>query len=283
VLRLDGVVEHKAKSASGFTPARVNLDVCLGDSIRTGERSRVTIVFVDDTRLVIDQNTEWVVRPPSTPGRTLIDLVRGAILFFARQPRSLDVKTPFANAAVEGTEFLVRVEADRTFISVFEGHVSATNDKGSLTLTRDESAIAIQGQAPQRQVVVRPRDAVQWALYYEPILPADSLEQLDKVPEPERNAALLRTESVGPAGRRASGRGARRPRSRVNARSQGWRRRCSARDHRDRAERPGGGAHQRARGGRAQSRSPRLRGSRCRTRCRQTCSSKRRATRCWRP
>jgi tetratricopeptide (TPR) repeat protein len=188
VLRLDGVVEHKAKSASGFTPARVNLDVCLGDSIRTGERSRVTIVFVDDTRLVIDQNTEWVVRPPSTPGRTLIDLVRGAILFFARQPRSLDVKTPFANAAVEGTEFLVRVEADRTFISVFEGHVSATNEQGSLTLTRDESAIAIQGQAPQRQVVVRPRDAVQWALYYEPILPADSLEQLDKVPEPERNA-----------------------------------------------------------------------------------------------
>jgi hypothetical protein len=128
-------------------------------------------VFVDNTRLVIDQNTEWVVREPSATGRTLIDLIRGAILFFARQPRSLDVKTPFVNAAVEGTEFLVRVDADRTFISVFEGHVLAKNDQGALTLARDESAVAVQGQAPQRQVVVRPRDAVQWALYYEPILP----------------------------------------------------------------------------------------------------------------
>ncbi len=197
VVRIDGVVEHKAASAERFTPASVNLDVCLGDSIRTGERSRVTIVFVENTRLVIDQNTEWVVRAPSTPGRTMIDLIRGAILFFSRQPRSLDVKTPFANAAVEGTEFLVRVEADRTFISVFEGHVSAKNDQGSLTLTRDESAVAIQGQAPQRQVVVRPRDAVQWALYYEPILASDSLEQLEKIPESERDARFyVRSASV---------------------------------------------------------------------------------------
>ena len=46
----------------------------------------------------------------------------------------------------------------------------------------------MQGQAPQKQVIIRPRDAVQWALYYEPILPADSLEQLDKVPSAQRNA-----------------------------------------------------------------------------------------------
>ena len=209
MLRVDGIVEHKAASAGIFTPAAVNLDVCLGDSIRTGERSRATIVFVDNTRLVIDQNTEWVVRQPATPGRTLIDLIRGAILFFARQPRSLDVKTPFVNAAVEGTEFLVRVDADRTFITVFEGHVSATNPQGSLTLTRDESAIAVQGQAPQRQVVVRPRDAVQWALYYEPILPADSLEQLERTARVRARRTLLRSEGIGPAERWTSGRGAR--------------------------------------------------------------------------
>jgi len=48
--------------------------------------------------VVIDQNTEWVVRQPATPGRTVIDLIKGAILFFARRPRSLDIKTPFVNA-----------------------------------------------------------------------------------------------------------------------------------------------------------------------------------------
>jgi len=45
-----------------------------------------------------------------------------------------------------------------------------------LFLASGQSAIAWTGQAPVSQVVVRPRDAVQWALYYPPILdyqPAD--------------------------------------------------------------------------------------------------------------
>jgi tetratricopeptide (TPR) repeat protein len=188
IVHIDRLVEYKAVSAKMFVPASVNRDVCRGDSIRTGERSRATIVFVDNTRLVIDQNTEWVVREPVVPGRTLIDLIKGAILFLTRQPRSLDVHTPFVNAAVEGTEFLVRVGEDRTLITVFEGRVAAANPSGSLILTQNESAVALRGQAPQRQIIIRPRDAVQWALYYQPILPADSFERLDQIPEAQRDA-----------------------------------------------------------------------------------------------
>ncbi|NIO09417.1 MAG: tetratricopeptide repeat protein, partial [Deltaproteobacteria bacterium] len=61
-------------------------------------------------------------------------------------------------------------------MSIFEGRVAATNEAGSLTLTSGQSAIAQAGQAPALRIVVRPRDAVQWALYYPPILdyrPAD--------------------------------------------------------------------------------------------------------------
>ena len=102
-------------------------------------------------------------------------------------------------------------------------------------------------------VVVRPRDAVQWALYYEPILPTDSLEQLDRIPESERDARFFvrKASLLLGAGRLDEARA--RSRSRVNAQSRRGRRRCAARDHRDRAERPGGGADQRARGRQAQS------------------------------
>ena len=48
-----------------------------------------------------------------------------------------------------------------------------------------------KGQAPQLQVVVRPRDAVQWAVYYEPVLPADTFEQLDAIPAANQNAAFF--------------------------------------------------------------------------------------------
>ena len=79
---------------------------------------------------------------------SLIDLARGALYFFSRLPRDLEVNTAFVNAGVEGTEGLVRVEADRTFISIFEGRVLAANQAGSLTLTSGQSAVAEQGKPP---------------------------------------------------------------------------------------------------------------------------------------
>jgi tetratricopeptide (TPR) repeat protein len=38
---------------------------------------------------------------------------------------------------------------------------------------------------------VRPRDAVQWAVYYEPVLPADTFDQLDAVPAANQDAAFF--------------------------------------------------------------------------------------------
>ena len=129
--------------------------------------------------MVIDQNTTWVVRRSPNPARTLIELVKGAILFFSRQPRSLDVETPFVNAAVEGTEFLVRVEETQAIVTVFEGRVTASNADGNLSLSPGQSAVAREGQAPELEIVARPRDAVQWTLYYEPLLAGDSFERLE--------------------------------------------------------------------------------------------------------
>ena len=188
VVSIDNSVEIREASTTAYVPAALNAPICQGDSIRVGEFSRATIAFLDTgLRLTIEQNTEFTVQPPRQPGRSFIDLLRGAILFFTRQPRSLDVRTPFVNAAVQGTEFVVRVEANRAEVAVIEGTVAMTNDQGSLTLTSGQSGQALAGQAPQR-IDVRPQDAVRWALYYEPVLPAASLAELDQVPAASRDA-----------------------------------------------------------------------------------------------
>ena len=96
--------------------------------------------------------------------------LRGAVHFFSRIRRNLEVVTGFVNAGVEGTEGLIRVEEDRTVITIFDGQVLATNAAGSLTLTGGQSAVAEAGKAPVARVVVRPRDAVHWALYYLPVM-----------------------------------------------------------------------------------------------------------------
>ena len=167
------------------------LPICAGDTIQVGDNSRAVVLMVaSNTPLVIDQNSEFVVTEAPAGGGTFVDLVRGALLFITRVRRSIEIRTPFVNAAIEGTEFVVRVQADRTVITVFEGTVRAENPQGMVFVGAGQQAVAVQGQAPQLQVIVRPRDAVQWALYYEPVLPADSFAQLATIPDASRDATF---------------------------------------------------------------------------------------------
>ena len=58
----------------------------------------------------------------------------------------------------------------RSLLLVLEGRVLVSNAQGRLTLASGEVATAQAGKAPELRTVVRPRDAVQWALYYPPVL-----------------------------------------------------------------------------------------------------------------
>ena len=190
-------VQIREASVTSQAPAVRDMAICVGDAVLVGERSRARLVFlVSGETFVIDQNSEFVVQRADNAG-ALIRILRGALLFFSRGLRPLDVETPFVNAAVEGTEFVVRVEQDRTVVTVIDGLVRTSNPQGMLVVGAGQQVVANQGQAPQLQIIVRPQDAVQWALYYEPVLPADSLAALDQIPEPDRDARFyLRRASV---------------------------------------------------------------------------------------
>jgi tetratricopeptide (TPR) repeat protein len=170
MVSVQGNVEVRRANQTQWQPARLNDTYCSGDRIQIGERSRADVALVNQPIIRLDQNTTITFGGVKEERTSLIELLRGALYFFSRLPRNLEVRTAFVNAGVEGTEGLVRVEADRAFISIFEGSVLATNQDGSLILTSGQSAVAEQGKALILTVVVRPRDAVQWALYYPPTL-----------------------------------------------------------------------------------------------------------------
>jgi FecR-like protein len=165
-----GRVQVRRAGAAQWQPAQLDETYCAGDMIQVQEHSRAALVLRNDINLRLDQQTTITVVGPEEERTSLLDLLAGAVYFFSRMPRSLKVTTPFVNAAVEGTEFFVKVERDQAYLSIFEGQVSAANQAGSLTLISGQSAVARRGEAPIPRVVVRPRDAVQWALYYPPIL-----------------------------------------------------------------------------------------------------------------
>ncbi|WP_300463733.1 FecR domain-containing protein [Desulfobacula sp.] len=170
VVSVQGTVEARRADQKVWLPVRLNDIFCPGDMIRTQERSRAAIVLFNESILRLDERTTIMISGLKKKDLPLIDLIRGAVHFFSRIRRGLKVTTPFVNGFVEGTEFYVRVETDHTFISIFEGHVATVNDAGRLSLSKGQSAIARSGTAPALRMVAQPRDAVQWALYYPPIL-----------------------------------------------------------------------------------------------------------------
>jgi tetratricopeptide (TPR) repeat protein len=178
VVSVQGSVQVKKAGETQWLPVELKDTYCSGDMIRVMGQSRAAILLVTGGIIRLDENTTLTFNGVEKEKTSLIEILRGIAHFFSRWPRSLKVYTPFVNGTVEGTEFLVKVDDEKTFISIFEGEVEAENKAGSLTLTGGQSATAKKDHPPVLQIVVHPRDAVQWALYYPQIIP---LEQEDKI------------------------------------------------------------------------------------------------------
>ncbi len=178
---VQGTVEARRVGATEWKPVKLNETYCPGDVIRVQKRSRADIALVNQPVLRLDQNTVITLGGVKNERTSVIELVKGAAHFFSRVARGLEVNTAFVNAGVEGTEFYIRVEEDKTVLSVFEGKVLASNTAGNLAVAGGQSAMAEAGKAPVPRVVVRPRDAVQWALYYPPVVSyrADEFQDAD--------------------------------------------------------------------------------------------------------
>ena len=174
---VQGTLEVKRARQTQWTAAGRDERFCPGDAVRTGESSRAAILFYPETVIRLDQYSSLVITAAETDTTpSLLELLKGAAHFISRDPRSLQIITPLANAAITGTEFLVRVDADETGVIVYEGRVEVSNAAGSVQVGANQRAVAQAGQAPITETVVRPRDAVQWTLYYPPVFsPSESL------------------------------------------------------------------------------------------------------------
>ncbi len=122
-------------AATGLRVNRLDTLVCAGDELRTLPLSRAALFVQPETLVRVDQNTTI------TLSQTTLEIVVeffqdeiaraardaqscGAGYFITRFPKSFRVSTPHLNAAVEGTEFQVRVELRQSpQLTVVEGEV----------------------------------------------------------------------------------------------------------------------------------------------------------------
>ena len=210
-------VEGRVETRQGGSPiwerAVPEQRLCPGDSVRTDSRSRAVVSLRSNAALRLDSATSLTLPPADLPGSWL-DLLRGAFHYLSHRPQSLRIRTPFVNAAVEGTEFMLAVEDARTLLTVFDGRVVASNADGSVAAGKGEGVVAEAGRAPRGHLPVRPRQAVQWALYYPPVVDArvaargvvlspEAREALEPYRRGDTAGALERLEGVAAHGRDA--------------------------------------------------------------------------------
>lgn len=178
VVSVQGLVEvQRAGSQRWLQVTRLDTPICQGDLIHTQPRSRAALVILPEKFLRLDQNSALAISV--TADETVVEFFQdtprdscGAGYFVTRFPRKFKVKTPFLNAAVEGTEFLVNMTCSTTTVAVFEGKVSAQTVLASTEqffLKSGESVSAGPSEPAAVKLMVKPTDAVQWALYYPPL------------------------------------------------------------------------------------------------------------------
>lgn len=198
---VQGVVEVLDASGGSWREAALQGELCEGDTIRVGENSRAAVALINEAVLCIDQATTMRLLDITGEAgeRSWLELLKGAVQSFSRKPRFLTVNTPYLNGSIEGTEFSVRVSEAESKLTVFEGTVVASNPQGSLPVSGGEAAVATRGQAPQPRTLVRPRDAVQWSLYYPPIIALGTTQGASTNPSLQEAAELLAVGRVDPA------------------------------------------------------------------------------------
>ena len=78
-------------------------------------------MLINDAVLRLDQETTVYLADIAgeEEEESVLDLVRGAFQSFSRNPRELEVNTPYLNATIEGTEFVIRTSTkEATMTSV---------------------------------------------------------------------------------------------------------------------------------------------------------------------
>ncbi len=140
------------------------------DIVVTREGSLVLRFYSDGSQLRVGADSR--VQINESAGERDIEVFAGRLWARVVSWRESPVrfKSGSTIAAVRGTEVAIDYDGETTVLSALEGKVELQNDEGTLMVEGGQTAAAAPGAAPAMRVAVRPNNAVQWALYFQPVL-----------------------------------------------------------------------------------------------------------------
>lgn len=166
IVSLEGKGEYREPQQIDWRPAKVNQQLFPANLVRTGDASKMAVMFPDRTQVRLAPNSVLQIKDiaQGKEAKTILNLNAGRSWMQSKTtPGGLNVETPSATASIRGTDWEIVVDPDgRSTLTVFSGEAEFSNAQGSVAVGRNEQAVAEKGRAPVKVQVVNPRDRIQW-------------------------------------------------------------------------------------------------------------------------
>ncbi len=202
IVSLEGKGEYREAQQIDWRPAKVNQSLFPANLVRTGDASRMAVMFPDRTQVKLAQNSVLQIKEVSSgkEAKTVLNLNAGRSWMQSKTtPGGLSVQTPSATASIRGTDWEIAVDPDgRSTLTVFSGAAEFSNELGTVSVAMNEQAVAEKGKAPVKVQILNPRERIQWlsaltvdpGQYREPDTNADAQKELVRIGDMMRAGRL---------------------------------------------------------------------------------------------
>lgn len=164
-----GPVQVQFAGSERWRVAMAGTTFCEDVSVRVGAAGSAALELANDTVLRLAPDSAVSLRQQPNAPTPAAHLIHGRGHFLSRTPQRFDVSTPYLNAAIDGTEFLLMASASADELILFEGRVTAD---GTALVPGQALRVTADGRRELR-LAIRSREGLDWALYYPPLAAGD--------------------------------------------------------------------------------------------------------------
>jgi hypothetical protein len=124
--------------------------ISVGETLLTGPRGQVQIIFADDTHMVVGPNSSllietYLMRNNGTAEKLAVNALAGSFRFITgRSPKpAYQINTPTAAIAVRGTEFDIFVTPTDTRVMLYEGALQMCSSGGGCQQVTERCQVGV--------------------------------------------------------------------------------------------------------------------------------------------
>jgi tetratricopeptide (TPR) repeat protein len=164
IASLTGTGEFRAFQEPDWKAARVKQPLFADNYVRTLALSRMALVYADGTQEQLAPNTMIRITASMAGKPATSQLQKGRVWMQSKNPpNGLIMQTPWAAAAIRGTDWEMAVDDDgAATLAVFSGEVELYNEHGRVLVQAGEQAHVSRGEAPVKLRLQVSRERIQW-------------------------------------------------------------------------------------------------------------------------